>query len=715
MSPSPDAPRLGWLPAAALAGALLALVDVTFTVTAESAASVLAAVGLGVFVGGVIGSVLHGAGAVLARVSSWAVLAGVPIAAAALGLVVAAQLGAFARLNGPYHLLAVGVIIAGVIGGASVGFSAAVMLAPPAAVRARLADTRGRVTVGALLAIVAGALVFADRTYWVGRYPLGHDALGVGALWFLTCCFHVACPPLPATRRTRRGVLAGGVVVSLAALRVLDADDQDALRTRFLERGNRSWMLGVLRTVTDVDRDGFSSLFGGGDCAPLQASVNPGARELAGNGIDDNCVLGDARAFPPRPAVEPIRPTSPSPLNVVLITVDTFRADRMGFERSDLDTTPNLRRWAQHALRFDRAYTAAGLTAVSVPVMMRGIYSRRLLWTQLVDTTNFQLLPLAEAKDIPEDRIRTRFALPLHDPRWPLSRWLQWRGMQTAAVVDDGWITEMFHPRYFASEFETYVDVDALTGASPNDDARTIDAAIEQVARLQQGAKPFFLWVHMFGLHGPNPERPGIPRRTADPDGEYDQAIRYFDQQIARLMTALEPLADRTVIVLTSDHGEHITHNDRFHGVDMLESDLHVPLFVKVPGGRTGVDHSLVSTIDLFPTLLALTATPAPQPLDGVDLTPLIKANQAIPSRILLADTWRINPHGGFFKDFIAAFDGSRKYVFDRRTQTKQLVDQRDRSDTPPNLLDQEPPGALREALLRYLEETENGPVFDER
>lgn len=713
MSAHDAASRLGWIASGAIAGAALAIGDAALASIGESFLSLAASAGLGLGVGGLVGAGLAGAERVMQRVPTRVMLAALPVTGAALGFAVAYQLGALSRLDGPYRGLAIGLLAAGIIGGACVALVTALMLAPPAVLRDRLAHAGGRLVGGGGFAAVALALVYADRTMFVGRYPLGHDALGFGALWFLACGARAGLPAVPTSARTRRITIVAPLALVLLALVVLDASDQDALRTRYLERGTRSWMLRALRAATDIDRDGYSSLFGGGDCAPLSADVHPGAREVPGNGVDDNCILGDARAFVARGAAETVRPTTPSPLSIVLITIDTFRADRTSFERTDLDTTPNLRAWGERALRFDRAYTAAGHTLISIPVLMRGVYSRRLLWTQLADTDDFKMLPLAEARDIPPAHVRTRFGLPLHDPRWPLSRWFAWRGMPTAAVVDDGWITQAFDPRYFASEFDTYVHADALSGASPNDDARVVDAAIAEVQRLQQGA-PFFLWIHLFGLHGPNPERPGIPRLTDDASGEYDQAIRYLDQQLARLFATLEPITDRTAIIVTSDHGEHIDTKDRYHGVDMLESDLRVPLLVRIPGGRTGVDHTLVSTIDLFPTLLSLTQTPVPAPVDGLDLSSLVRAGTPLAPRILLADTWRLTRTGAYFKDFVAAFDGERKYIFERKRQAKSLVDQHDRSDAPPNLLDRESPDALRDALLRYLEESSNGPLFDE-
>ncbi len=131
-------PRLGWGAAGALAGAGLAVVESALFPAGESALSVLAATGLGILVGGAGGMGLHAADRALRRVPGGVVRVAFPALAAVLGLVVASRLGAFtrlgafARLGGSCHTLAVGVLVAGVLGGAWTGFAASLMLAPPA-------------------------------------------------------------------------------------------------------------------------------------------------------------------------------------------------------------------------------------------------------------------------------------------------------------------------------------------------------------------------------------------------------------------------------------------------------------------------------------------------------------------------------------------------------------------------------------------------------
>ena len=112
----------------------------------------------------------------------------------------------------------------------------------------------------------------------------------------------------------------------------------------------------TLRGLTDVDGDGFSALLGGGDCDALDPEVNPAAIEIADNGIDENCIAGDATA--PRVDVEatPV-PATPSPRSVLLVTIETLRADHMGMYGYARDTTPALDRWAAGARVYERAFT----------------------------------------------------------------------------------------------------------------------------------------------------------------------------------------------------------------------------------------------------------------------------------------------------------------------------------------------------------------------
>jgi choline-sulfatase len=132
--------------------------------------------------------------------------------------------------------------------------------------------------------------------------------------------------------------------------------------------------------------------------------------------------------------------------------------------------------------------------------------------------------------------------------------------------------------------------------------------------------------------------------------------------------------------------------------MNLEEGSIRIPLFAKAPGLQAGVRTEPVSLVDLMPTLLALTETPAPAEMDGVDLL----APGPRPARVLLTDTWRIDDEGEFYKDLVGAFDGRLKLGFDRLHQDQHLSRQDDPEER--DLLESRDAPALRRALDAYLE-----------
>src|SRR5688572_27719721 len=116
-----------------------------------------------------------------------------------------------------------------------------------------------------------------------------------------------------------------------------------------------------------------------------------------------------------------------------------------------------------------------------------------------------------------------------------------------------------------------------------------------------------------------------------------------------------------------------------------------------------------------MPTILHLTASPVPGPLDGQDLVPLLEKATPLPPRVLFSDTWSINHQGELAMDRLAAFDGDAKVVLDRKENSATLLEQGTVEEAPPRASRSAPDGPLLGSALRYLEETAGGPAFDER
>jgi len=629
-----------------------------------------------------------------------------PALGLAAGVWLAHELGALVRLQTQYGRLALGVLVASAGGGLLLGLVCA-GFQPTARWRsgfwlARAAGTRRAI---ALVLLAAAAVLFhADRTLYVDQYERAHHAQRFASVALSMFAVVVAGPGQWLARASGSAWLLA--CAAFAACLFTGHEARGSVLYAFGARPLASDLLQVSRSLVDWDRDGYASLLAGGDCAPLDPRVHPGAREIPGNGIDDNCLLGDGAVAQAKP--EPLGvPRAPSPLDVVVITVDALRWDHLGvYNRRYLEggrgTSPNLDRWAKRATIFERAYTPGSWTSLAIPALMRGVYPRRLHWKRYFETDRFAILrkPFEGKLGAGEQPLRM-FPLAFDDPRPPLASILARRGMHTAAIIDDGFSEMLQADTGAALGFTVVRDVD-LQRSSRRNDAGTADFAI---ATLSHGPrdKRMFMWVHFFGPHWPDEEHEGVRKYGTSLPDRYDHEIAFFDQQLERLLQAIAARGQPTAVFLTADHGEVLTHGVRQHGQSLEEGTIRVPLIAQVPGWPAARVTHLSGTIDLVPTILALTGTPRPSYLDGIDLAALLRAGPAQP-RVLLSDTWRFDGDGRIALDLVAAYDGTRKAVLDRLSGVLYGFEQ-DRDRPLPR-----GSGAGSEALTRaihaYLEDT---------
>ena len=623
-----------------------------------------------------------------------------PVTGIGFGLAVAIRLGAFTRWGTHHHRLAVFALLGAVVGGLIMGVVMMAMQPTRQSPRGTIV-TRGRWMRGGLLGCLialALALVLADRFAWVGLYGHTHAVMRVGAFTSLLFALFLAVPDDTKLRsKLWRGFISTAVVLPIWSLCYLHYD-RSFMVYDLTERPFSRAALAALRTLTDVDGDGFSSLFGGGDCRPFDSSVHPNATEIPANGIDDNCGLGDApekgRALTVLPA-----PQTPSPVSIVLITIEALRPDHMstyGYERA---TTPKLKAWSKGARRYDNAYAAGASTSVVFPSIMRGVWPRRFKWEWLYETTQFRLLrPPVEKQLLPNESIRKRFPVAYNDARPPLAWWLQRRGMTTVAVVDDGYGEFLSPGNGIERGFDRFKEVGRLRPHSRNDNG-TSNLAIGELRRIRDGER-FFLWAHYYGPHDPNHVHEGFPKFGHSVPDLYDHEIAYADHHVGRLLRRIGERADspNILVFVTSDHGEVLFPLARYHGADLSEANIHIPLLVKGPGVAPGEDSRLVSHVDLMPTIMARTQTPGPASVDGVDIF------NAPEHRMLLADSWSYDSRGEASHNFVAAFDGKHKVLYQRlrnaygslKQNDERLSDQQGQQDKALEV--------LRSKIGRYVE-----------
>jgi choline-sulfatase len=420
---------------------------------------------------------------------------------------------------------------------------------------------------------------------WTGGVVLGRSAkartAAFAAAWALT---PIAATPFGAS--------------------ALDRDDQLARAVELAPLARVG--LALCRRATDRDRDGASRTFGGGDCDDGDARVHPGAVDVPGDGVDQDCSGADTPAPPPEPppTPKPAAPSVPDDLNVLLITVDTLRADSLGFGGNARPTSPNLDALAARSTVFERAYAFASYTGKSVGPFLIGRYPSETLRDgghfNRYDPRNVMVAERLRAAGI-----RTVGAA---------SHWYfnAWSGLQQGFDVFD----MSARPAGGQGDTDTSVTSDRLT-----------DALIALLSKPENTGTRFFAWVHYFDPHAQYVPHPGAPDFAAMGAGPmrtlYEQEVWFTDAHIGRLLdfVASQPWGARTAIVVTADHGEAFgEHAMSMHGFEIWEPLVRVPLVVYVPGAAPHRVPVKRGHIDLVPTILALMHVEGGPELRGTSL-----------------------------------------------------------------------------------------------
>lgn len=371
---------------------------------------------------------------------------------------------------------------------------------------------------------------------------------------------------------------------------------------------------------------------------------------------------------------EPGPETKDGPPNLLLITIDTLRADRLGSYGYELDTSPRLDALAHSGVRFADA---------TVPVPKTWPATASLLTGNSPHTTGVRLAP----------------RVPLPEKNVTLAELLQRGGYTTGAVVSNVNLSRHFrYDQGFDDFVESWAEAYAeetgggtlqRTGANITkkytDGARVTDQGLRVLDELRARDRPFFLWVHYLDPHGPYmpPEeylalfegrhesrvltpkevpayqrvvppgrKWGFSLDLADYEARYDGEVRRMDDQLARLLEGLDErgLRDSTLVAVTADHGEsfgeHGLHLE--HGNGPYQSTAHVPLILSWPGHLPAehVVEAPVGLIDVAPTLLELLGQPVPEGLDGRSLSKLIDSSRpgTPPALVFLESGYTIPP-----------------------------------------------------------------------
>jgi arylsulfatase len=395
--------------------------------------------------------------------------------------------------------------------------------------------------------------------------------------------------------------------------------------------------------------------------------------------------------------------------NLILITVDTYRADHLLEERAGAPLTPRLAGFAARAERFTSAHSVSNCTTPGVTGILTGLLPRR------------------------SGVIRNNHVLPGDLPS--LASRLRATGFRTAAVVSN----PVLRPGMgFESGFEEYRFLRSQEETRPGKPraARVNETALELLDSMPAGAR-FFLWAHYMEPHGPYDPGPelralfpresfeapravplldddhgagGIPRYqqrgvaqdslgdARDYLARYAGEVRALDADLGDLLAELEErgLLSSSVVVLTSDHGEALAGDAGYffgHDHGVTQDQIHVPLLLAFPGCAGGAVHGEpVSTVDIVPTVLRLLGVEPEGELDGLDL--LQEVRLGVVSQIESASAVRI----GSWKLIRTA---DRAELFDLASEERELPG---RAEAPPD---------VRRRLEERLREVESRPPLE--
>lgn len=303
------------------------------------------------------------------------------------------------------------------------------------------------------------------------------------------------------------------------------------------------------------------------------------------------------------------------PPNVLLISVDTLRADRLGCYGAAAVETPAIDAMARSGVRFENAFSPVPLTLPAHWTLHTGTQP----WVHGV-VDNGMVLARPPASTLAE-----RFSAA---------------GYDTAA---------------FVAAFVLHRSFGLDRGFDYYDDGPAADAALDQVMhatapadervgqalrwlqsrekKAAEPSRPFFLWLHLFDPH--SPYAPPSEFRARYRDRYYEGEVAFVDTQIARLMAGLERSGEaaETLVVLTSDHGESLgEHGEQTHGVLLYEATLRVPLIFRLPGGRRAGElrNDAATLADVAPSVLELAGLPPEPVADGRDLFASSRENRRL-------------------------------------------------------------------------------------
>jgi len=338
-------------------------------------------------------------------------------------------------------------------------------------------------------------------------------------------------------------------------------------------------------------------------------------------------------------------------LNVILITIDTLRADYVSAYGGNQANTPVLDALASEGVRFDHCITQTPLTLPSHTSILSATYP---LFHHVRDNGAFR---------VPQ-------ALTL------ISEVLQARGMDTAAFIG----AFVLHSKWGLNQgFSTYSDRFDMGryGKIMLQNEKRADEVLGDARRWLErrpAQKRFFAWIHLYDPH--SPYSPPPPFNTRFPDDLYRGEVEYTDSELGKFINFLKEkgLYDNSLIIVAADHGEGLReHGEMEHGYFLYEPTIHVPLIMRAPVQfEKSVVTEIVQLVDLAPTVLDLLGIPAPAQWQGRSLRPLLEGKRGSGFKQAYSETFYPRFHYGW-SQLQALYDKQRKYILAPRDELYDL------------------------------------------
>src|SRR5262245_39327701 len=357
----------------------------------------------------------------------------------------------------------------------------------------------------------------------------------------------------------------------------------------------------------------------------------------------------------------PIGPASAGRPSILLVSIDTLRADHVGSYGYRAAATPVIDALAARGLRFEQAETVTPLTLPAHASLLSGTFPA---FHGVRDNGSFYV----------GDEVTT------------LAEVLKAHGYRTAGfvgayVLDHRWGIAQGFDHYYddfdLSRFEMAAGLDAAQRPG----SEVVDHALAWLAG--EGDQPFFAWVHLYDPHSPYaPPEPYRSRFPATLEGAYDGEIAATDAQVGRLVDSLTSSRrlENTVIVVVGDHGESLgEHGEQQHGFFVYDASVRIPLIFAGPRVPTRAVPDQVRIVDVMPTILELAGVGAPPAVQGVSLMPLGRGERQ--DLLGFSETWYPRYHYGW-SELTAVRDGRYKFIaaprrelYDTKTDPGELHD----------------------------------------